>query len=140
MADNVIEFGELRIRRQRESRYSAPGCQHLNMVFDDNGGTVECEDCKKHLDLYWVLGKMSRAHADAWAKVESAQADVTAKMAASVELRAAQRVEQAWRSRKMVPACPHCHEPVFPTDGFGGTLVNKEMAIRRRETKLTAKE
>lgn len=133
---NVIEFGELRLRRAREQHpLVAHGCQHRNILFDDNGGTAECEDCKKQLDLYWVLGMLSREHERAWAKVTAQHAEVQKALAASVELRAAQRVEKAWRSRTMAPACPHCHEAILPGDGFGGLMLNRKIALARRPTR-----
>lgn len=55
--------------------------------------------------------------------------------ASTVVLKAAKKVEKAWRSRSSVPTCPHCHEAIFPEDGFGGTQVNKKMAIERRKFK-----
>lgn len=50
----------------------------------------------------------------------------------TVELRAAQKVEKAWRSRTMVPTCPHCAEAIFPEDGLGSGMANRELALRRR--------
>jgi hypothetical protein len=57
---------------------------------------------------------------------------------AEFEAMAAQVVESAWRSRSMVPVCPHCSEAIFATDGLGRSQVNKQMAERRRAAAIEA--
>ena len=51
---------------------------------------------------------------------------------ATLHLKAAQEAEAAWRSRKMVPTCPHCREAIFAADGFGKFQMRREIAERRR--------
>jgi hypothetical protein len=53
-------------------------------------------------------------------------------------LKAVIKIDDAWRSRKMAPCCPHCHAVILPKDGFGDVRVNKEMELARRLKQDTA--
>lgn len=125
----IVEIGDFRLRRER--KHFSEGCQHKHLTLDDEGEFVTCEDCHKQVGTYAAL----RMLVDRWALLQArvdAQKDAIAKAAAqTVELRAAQKVEKAWRSRTMVPTCPHCSRGIFPTDGFGEALVNRAMELRR---------
>lgn len=126
---NIIELGDLRITRARR-QYTA-GCQHKRFTVDPNGDIVTCNDCDKQISSHFALLLL----VDEWDRAQRKLADSRASHAAAMErtvvLRAAQRVQSAWRSRTMVPTCPHCGEGIFPEDGFGGSAINKEMALRR---------
>ena len=108
------------------------GCQHKHLTLDDEGEFVTCDDCKKQVGNYAALRMLVERWALLQARVDSQRAAIADATEKTVELRAAQRVEKAWRSRSMVPTCPHCHEAIFSTDGLGGSMMNKGLAIRRR--------
>lgn len=63
---------------------------------------------------------------------ETKEQQLAADLKAGLTLQAAKRVEGAWRRRKMMPACPHCGRGISQHDGFGGSMVNREMENRRR--------
>lgn len=130
MCAQVVEIGDFRLKRER--RTLLEGCQHKHMTLDDEGEFVMCDDCEKQIGNYAALRMLVERWALLQDRVDSQRAAIADAAGKTVELRAAQRVEQAWRSRSMVPTCPHCREAIFPVDGFGGTLVNKEIATRRR--------
>jgi hypothetical protein len=133
---DVIEFGELRVRRaERMTRLNATTdrCRHHNMTLDDNGELVTCDDCGKQLGAFWALRLITEQYGDAWRKVQATGERINREASATLHLRAAQKAEKAWRSRSMVPACPHCHVAIFPEDGFGGIQVNRQIALARRQ-------
>jgi len=127
----VLEIGEFRIKRERHALQT--GCKHVHLTLDDESEIVMCDDCKKQIGSYAAL----RMLVDRWAKlqerVDRQKQAIDTASAKTVGLRAAQRVEEAWRSKSMVPICPHCREAIFPTDGFGSESTNKEFAVRRRD-------
>ena len=130
MCAQVVEIGDFRLKRER--RTLLEGCQHKHLTLDDEGEFVTCDDCKKQVGNYAALRMLVERWALLQARVDSQRAAIAEAAGKTVELRAAQRVEKAWRSRSLVPACPHCHEAIFTTDGLGGSMMNKEMAARRR--------
>lgn len=132
---NVVNIGDVRITRQHRTYSRSAECEHLHLTLHENGGVVECDDCKKTLSAYWALTMMAERYGTAFDKVLRGQQRLEEAKAKDISLLAAQKVEKAWRSRSMVPTCPHCHEAIFPQDGFGGSAINRAMAIRRREAK-----
>lgn len=136
MSDNIIEFGALRLKRERRKQSQGEGdCRHWNMTLDDDGEIVTCDDCGKQLGAYWALRLITEQYQRAWQRVNAAREAHAASTAKHLVLNAAQKVEKAWRSRSMVPSCPHCHEAIFPEDGFGGAMTNREIALRRRKSR-----
>jgi ribosomal protein S27E len=136
----VIQFGDLSLRRaERLSRLDADRCKHHNITLDDNGGIVTCDDCGKQLSAFWVLQMMTDQYEAAWRKVRAASERVNSEASQSLHLRAAAKVEKAWRSRTMVPICPHCSEAILPSDGLGGAQVNREIAMARRDAMKASK-
>jgi hypothetical protein len=130
MCAQIVEIGDFRLKRERHRLLD--GCQHKQLTLDDEGEFVTCDDCKTQVGNYAALRMLVERWALLQDRVDSQRAAISEAAGKTVELRAAQRLEKAWRSRSMVPACPHCHEAIFPTDGLGGSMVNKEMAARRR--------
>ncbi|AXE31579.1 hypothetical protein DK842_17735 [Chromobacterium phragmitis] len=130
----VIQIGEWTLRRTQELRWTKEdGCKHHRLELDDRGDVVKCSDCGVQVSAYWALTTIVERYNQEMNKLSSAREQLKKEQQEGVSLTAARKVEKAWRSRTMVPACPHCHTAIFPGDGFGGINVNKEMALRRRE-------
>lgn len=130
---NIISIGDFVLKRALKKPYDS--CRHIHTTFDDEQHQVQCVDCSQILDNYFAL-KMFIAKWDRLqSRIDRQQKVATEAMNKTVVLRAAQKVESAWRSRNMVPTCPQCHEAIFATDNFGDSSTNKEMALRRREIK-----
>lgn len=128
----VIEIGEFRLKRERQWQHA--GCKHVHLTLDDDGEFVTCDDCQKQVGNYAALRMLIERWALLQARVERQQRTADDALSKTVGLRAAQKVERAWRSRTMVPTCPHCGDAIFPEDGFGGSAVNRQIALRRRST------
>ncbi|MCA8447568.1 MULTISPECIES: hypothetical protein [Burkholderia cepacia complex] len=130
---NVIHIDEMRLTKQQRFRFGKDaGCKHLNLTMDDEGDIVTCDDCGKQVSAFWALKMLSEYYQKAMGKLarrEQVQSEVEQR---TIHLKAAQAVEKAWRSRTMVPTCPHCNEGISPSDGFGRSMVNKMIDERRR--------
>jgi len=133
MSAEVIQMEGMRMRF-KQRRYYKPemDCAHNSISFDDNGEIVECDDCKKQLSAYWVLTTFAKRHQEATELLAREKHLFIEQSTQAVSLLAAQRVEKAWRSRTMVPMCPHCAEPIYPDDGFGGACMGRKFADHRR--------
>jgi hypothetical protein len=143
VAEEIIQLEQWRVRLQRGRAPSQPGqCGHHNLAMDPHGETVRCEDCKLQLSAYWVLENLVESYRRARTDLERAKTVHLQGVRAGIGLAAAQRVNTAWRSRHMVPTCPHCSRGIFPDDGFGRSMVPKaiEMARRRQEAPLRSVE
>lgn len=141
MSDNVIQFGEmafkLRGKRYPPGHYLHDGkddrCKHLHVELDDNGDIVLCTDCKKQVSAYWALRIITEQWEEQNKKLAKEKTRLWEETQKSLHLVAARRVEEAWRTRSMLPACPHCHRGISPRDNFGSSRVNAEMEQRRRQ-------
>lgn len=127
---NVISIGDFSLKRADKKPFES--CKHIHLVYDDEQHQIECADCKQIIENYMAFKSIVEKWNRLQNKIDSQKRLVDAAMEKTVNLRAAQKVESAWRSKSMVPACPHCHEPIFSTDGFCGHMVNKQIALRRR--------
>lgn len=132
---NVIDIEELRFTRDKRIVRPRDECAHHHMTLDDEGQFIRCDDCGVQLSPFWVLNRMLDQYGRALSKVTAREQRVATAQEEGIHLLAARRLERAWRSRTMVPACPHCGEGIGPRDDFGGTMINKAMYERRRAAK-----
>lgn len=135
MAENVVELGDYRFTHKRRHRYPKPECEHKRVELDDNGDIVMCLDCGKQVSAYHALRMLTEHWGEVQSKIASKQARADGAHVKAIHLLAARKVEEAWRSRTMVPFCPHCGEGISATDGFGAGLINKEIDSARRARK-----
>lgn len=131
----VVDFEGFRLRLQAKKRdwdRTDKRCAHLNLTLDDQGHIVWCDDCKQTVSAYWAIQMLAERHAASLAVVERREKALAQDKAQNLHLTAAKKVEKAWRSRTMVPACPHCDRGILPEDGLGGTQVNRAIELARR--------
>ena len=130
---NVICIEDFQITRKRRTYLKGDGCQHLHLESDDNGEIITCTDCTRQVSAYWALMMLAERYERAWSDVANKGRQLAAAKEKDISLLAAQAVERAWRSKTMLPLCPHCRCGIAPTDGFGGSMVDKRIEQRRRE-------
>jgi hypothetical protein len=129
--DGIISIDKFKFER----RYRERKCIHERRTYDPYERTIECDDCGKFIDPFQafldIVSKIDRIYA----RLNAIRREVDEAKEKEIILLAAKKVEKAWRSRNMVPTCPHCHQAIFPSDGFGGSFTSKEMEIQRRKFK-----
>jgi ribosomal protein S27E len=124
----VIDIGDLSLWRKTDSRFiraEKGQCPHRNLVADEEGEILECKQCGKQVSAYWAFMRFIREYENYTDSLKSRAEGVRIREEKGLTLKAAQLIEKAWRSRRMVPACPHCKKAILPTDGFGGLQYNK---------------
>jgi predicted Rdx family selenoprotein len=138
---DVIQLGEYKFKRKREGFVPAAraGCQHKNMTIEDWGDVITCDDCGKQLGAAWVLREVLADYSRELDKVNARAAQVQEQTSREIHLIAARKVEAAWRSKTMAPACPHCGRGILAGDGLGSSLVNRSMEVRRRGVETASK-
>lgn len=136
---NVVQIGEFQFSRKKRD-YMDKGCKHHRTTLSSDGEITMCDDCGKQVSSYWVLLQVLDAYTEQVNKLHRERVAVSEVAGKQLHLKAAQDVERAWRSKSMVPVCPHCREAIFPQDLFGRSMTNREMALRRRAVKADASE
>jgi ribosomal protein S27E len=130
---NVIQIDEMRLtQKSRFEMGRRADCRHLHLTTDEEGDIVKCDDCGMQVSAFWALRMLSEHYERAMAKLKNRERAQAMAEEKTIHLKAAQTVESAWRSRSMVPTCPHCGEGIAPTDGFGRSAINKQIDERRR--------
>ena len=138
---SVIEIGALRIQRERFPAINGKAvCQHKSLTLNREGHVIRCADCGAQVEPFWAFEQLVDSYSEAWKRLQQHTQRHNAEMERGLTLKAARHVEDAWRSRTMAPVCPHCREAIFPQDGFGSNLVNRELALRRRQVAAEKKE
>jgi len=130
----VINIGDFAFKHNRWPTAESGICKHQHMTMCEDGHVVTCDDCKIQLSAYWVLSKMLDKYKSSRDSLERELAAFQEEKSKSVVLLAARRVEHAWRRREMLPTCPHCHRGISAYDGFGGSMINKKIENKRRES------
>ncbi len=134
MAD-IIQIGEWKLQHKHSHRYVAPGeCDHKHIELDARGDIVRCVKCGDQLSAFWALKMLSDEYNRALSKLQREREALEKAKEAETHLLAARKVEKVWRSRTMVPACPHCGAGILPEDGLGGSRIDREIELRRRST------
>lgn len=111
----VVNIGDVRVARGMSRRHHS-SCPHRNMIFDKSERRIWCPDCERDVepfDAFQLLIEGYHAAVDAVKRREEAIGQVEKFKLRSV---AAKKLDEAWRSRNMLPACPSCHSGLFPED------------------------
>ena len=120
----VIDIGDIRVARGM-SRRPASACKHQHMRYDRNERRVWCVDCERDIegfDAFQLLAEQAHEFA---ARLERREKKIAEAEAFQVSSLAAKEIDKVWRSRKMVPACPHCRLGLLPeyfSDGVPSQL------------------
>lgn len=132
----VIRLDGARISRAKSSLGRASYCSHNgSLEYDPDARTIECLLCHKRMDGFDGFMALVMSWS-AWTRDNESMAKEIKELQERVDhrlLRATAKVDRAWRSRRMVPTCPHCFRGIFPEDGLGDGSVNRECELERRK-------
>jgi hypothetical protein len=127
----VIDIGDVRVARGISRRpYSV--CRHARLVYDGGERRIWCKDCEQDVepfDAFKIIAEQCSAFS---ASMERREKKVEEAEAHALISRAAKAVDDAWRSRKIAPGCPHCHKPILPEDFAGGVRSGSSVELERR--------
>jgi hypothetical protein len=132
---SVIDIGDIRVSRGL-SRRPFSICKHRRMVFDQHERRIWCKDCETTLDAFDAFRLLAEQSHAFLASIKDRERQVSEDEKHTTRSRAAKVLDEAWRSRSMVPACPHCRSGLFPEDFTNGvSKMGRDYAAKRRATK-----
>lgn len=132
--ENPITIGEFKFESKP---FLVDSCYHKNIDYDISAKVIRCKDCERevnHWDAFLAL-VMSIGRYKSSMEFREEELKELKKRNKYNLLKATQMVDKAWRSRSMIPTCPHCHEAILPADGFGNSQINKELELHKRKFK-----
>jgi hypothetical protein len=124
----VVDIGDLRVARGL-SRRPHSSCEHKTMVYDQNERRIWCEDCEKNVEAFDAFVSLVEWHSKAANRIKERLNRVAEAEKNTVRSLAAKAMDEVWRSRNMVPACPHCGQGLFPENfKHGCSSLSREYA------------
>lgn len=130
----VVDIGDIRVARGL-SRRPVSSCKHKHVLYDEKERRVWCSDCETDVEAFdafiGLVGQFDAAAKQAKRLID--EAHEASKF--SLISRAAKAIDRQWRSKRMVPACPHCHAGIWPEDALHMGCVGKEYDKARRDRK-----
>ncbi len=130
--ERVTNIVDLEFTRRHRAA-TVKECSHKRFELDPNGQIVTCADCGQQVTAFWALEKLidrwHRGHESLRAmrdKIEHDAQQIT-------HLKAAKTMERTWRSRQMLPCCPHCHRGITPEDMQRASSVDRDFELARRQ-------
>ena len=132
MMGDVLKFGH-----KTFTKVFRVECNHDHLEYNFRSRMVSCRDCGAHVDGFTAFSVLL----EYWERIENSlklrmqEMDELEQKSEKRLLKATLEVDSAWRSKTMVPTCPHCNASIFPEDGLGKSLTNKEIEIEKRRFK-----
>ena len=121
------------------SRRPFSTCKHRRLRYDARERRIWCADCERDLegfDAFMVMAE--QAHAFAASINERARQVIEAEQF-SLRSRAAKAVDEIWRSKNMVPCCPHCNRGLLPEHFADGVKKSIGKDFARQQEKAFRK-
>ncbi|KAB2858532.1 MAG: hypothetical protein F9K41_00525 [Sphingopyxis terrae] len=131
---------KLRCSRLGIQKARPSSCRHRQLVYDVQERRIWCKDCETDVEAFDAFQQIV-AHFDAAAKhAERMLTEAKEARAFSLISIAAKKIDKLWRSRKHVPACPHCGNGLWPEDADRMGMVSKEWDKAHRARRKREKE
>lgn len=124
----VVDIGDVRVARGLTRRHYS-SCPHRQLIYDRQERRVWCKDCERDVEPFDAFLQLIEGYSAALGEV--ARREEAIKEVEQFKMRsiAAKRMDEAWRSRTMVPACPHCWMGLFPEHfKHGPTMLGRDYA------------
>lgn len=130
----VVDFGDLRVARGL-SRRPFSLCKHRPLVYDPKERRIWCRDCESNVEGFDAFVLLVEQFHRAAQEIQRQREEVEKARAHNIIRIAARQMDEHFRSRTMVPACPHCHTGIFPEDVGRMASVSREWEQARRNQK-----
>lgn len=111
----VVDIGDVRVARGL-SRRAYSSCPHLRLTYDEKERRIWCQDCEHDVEPFDAFTGLVGGYSRALKMVKAREVAVSELEAFKMRTIAARKMDEAWRHQKMVPACPYCHNGLFPED------------------------
>ena len=111
----VVDIGDLRVARGMSRRpYSS--CRHSPLVYDQKERRIWCEDCEQDVEAFDAFLSIVENFNSAEENIKRRLKEVEAAEKHNILRIAAKQLDEMFRRKNTVPACPHCGEGIFPED------------------------
>lgn len=131
----VVDIGDIRVARGM-TRRAYSGCRHVRLMYDSAERRVWCKDCERDVEPFDAFKSLVENYDAVYKGLVAREERLSEAERFQMRSLAAKAMDEAWRSRKHVPACPHCSNGLFPEDFKNGVgMVGREYARARIDAK-----
>lgn len=129
----VVQIEDLRVARGL-TRRPASSCRHKQLVYDQGERRIWCQDCEAEVEAFDAFVGIVEVFSAGMSKLNTRRRELAEAESFQIRSRAAKVMDEAWRSTKMAPLCPHCHVAILPEDVADGIArTSKELVIAARK-------
>jgi ribosomal protein S27E len=132
----VVQIEDIRVARGM-TRRPISSCKHRKMVYDDKERRVWCSDCETEVESFDAFIYLVEKFSAASSRINQRASDLAEAEKFQIRSRAAKVMDDAWRSTKTAPLCPHCNNAILPEDVVGGVAKASKsivLAARKRQS------
>ncbi|WP_426113463.1 hypothetical protein [Pseudomonas sp. DSP3-2-2] len=111
-------------------------CRHKKLVYDEKERRVWCSDCEAEIEAFDAFTGLVEVFSAGMTQIKRRGSQLAEAEKFQIRSRAAKVMDEAWRSTKMAPLCPHCHSAILPEDVVGGIASTSKAlvaAARKRQ-------
>jgi hypothetical protein len=133
----IVDIGDIRVARGM-SRRPTSSCRHRQLHYDHHERRIWCADCEQNIEAFDAFKQLVEQFAEATRRIEKRSAELAEAEIFQARTIAARTLDEAWRSRTMIPACPTCGYGLFPEDfrhGISSSLGREYAEAKRRQRK-----
>ena len=135
----VVQIEDLRVARGM-TRRPASSCLHKKLVYDDKERRVWCSDCEVEVEPFDAFIGLVERFSAAESSITRRRRELDEAEKFQIRTRAAKVMDEAWRSTKMAPLCPHCNTAILPEDVASGVAsTSKALVAAARKRQQTTK-
>ncbi|MNQ82482.1 hypothetical protein D3C85_975330 [compost metagenome] len=135
----VVQIEDLRVARGM-TRRPASSCRHKKLVYDEKERRVWCSDCEAEVEPFDAFVGIVEVFSGGMSQLQRRRRELDEAEKFQLRSRAAKVMDEAWRSTKMAPLCPHCNTAILPEDVAGGVAsTSKALVAAARKRQQTTK-
>lgn len=109
------------------------------MAYDDKERRIWCSDCEMEVEPFDAFMYLVEVFDGGLKDLNRRRRELHEAEQFALRSRAARVMDEAWRSTKMAPLCPHCNAAILPEDVVKGVaMASKQLIIARRKKQPSA--
>ncbi|MFG0504112.1 hypothetical protein JQN61_04625 [Pseudomonas putida] len=129
----VVQIEDIRVARGL-TRRPRTTCRHRKLVYDDRERRIWCSDCETEVEAFDAFAGLVEMFSGAQSRINRRAAELAEAEKFQIRTRAAKVMDEAWRSTKTAPLCPHCNNALLPDDVVGGLAsASKALVVAARK-------
>ena len=134
----VVQIEDLRVARGM-TRRPASSCRHKNLVYDDKERRIWCSDCEAEVEPFDAFVGIVEVFSAGMSSLQRRRRELDEAEKFQLRSRAAKVMDDAWRSTKMAPLCPHCNTAILPEDVAAGVASTSKALVAAARKRNAAK-